>query len=146
ASLKADLVTFPKVEGDKVGEYVLDANDSVAMTARLRSGALATVVATRFATGYLNELSLSLHGTKGALKVETDGQVSSLYACLGPDMDLSRWRKVRTPAVRRNARRFADALVSGENGDPSFRRAAEIQKLIDAAFQSSASDRQVTVG
>jgi predicted dehydrogenase len=146
ASLKAELVTFPKVEGDRVGEYVLDANDSVAMTARLKSGALATVVATRFATGYLNELSLSLHGTKGALKVETDGQASSLHACLGKDIDASRWRKLRTPAVRRNARRFADALVSGENGDPSFRRAAEIQKLIDAAFQSSASDRKVAVG
>ena len=52
ASLKAELVTFPKVEGDRVGDYVLDANDSVAMTARLTSGALATIVATRFATGY----------------------------------------------------------------------------------------------
>ena len=77
-SLKADLVTFPKVEGDRVGDYVLDANDSVAMTARLRSGALATIVATRFATGHANDLTLSLHGTKGALKVETDGQDSRL--------------------------------------------------------------------
>ena len=50
-SVKADLVTFPKAEGDRIGDYVLDANDSVAMTARLKSGALATVVATRFATG-----------------------------------------------------------------------------------------------
>jgi predicted dehydrogenase len=144
-SLKAELVTFPKVEGGRVGEYVLDANDSVAMTARLKSGALATVVATRFATGYLNELSLSLHGTKGALRVETDGQESSLLACLGKDIDQSRWKKVRTPAVPRNARRFADALISGENGDPSFRRAADIQKLIDAAFESSAADRKVAI-
>jgi predicted dehydrogenase len=143
--VKAELVTFPKVEGGRVGEYVLDANDSVAMTARLKSGALATVVATRFATGYLNELSLSLHGTKGALKIVSDGQASSLHACLGTDIDQNRWKTVKTPAVRRNARRFADALISGENGDPSFRRAAEIQKLIDAAFESSASDRRVAV-
>ncbi len=121
-SLKAELVTFPKVEGDRVGEYVLDANDSVAMTARLKSGALATVVATRFATGYKNELSLSLHGTRGALRVETNGHESALFACLGENIDQNRWKKVRTPAVRRNARRFADALISGENGDPSFRR------------------------
>jgi predicted dehydrogenase len=144
-SLKADLVTFHKAEGDRVGEYLLDANDSVAMTARLKSGALATVVATRFATGYLNELSLSLHGTRGALKVETNGHESALLACLGKDVDKNRWRKVETPAARRNARRFADALLSGGNGDPSFRRAAEIQKLIDAAFESSASDRRVAV-
>jgi predicted dehydrogenase len=145
ASLKADLVTFPKGEGDRVGEYVLDANDSVAMTARLKSGALATVVATRFATGYLNDLSLSLHGTKGALKVETDGRESSLAACLGKDIEPNLWKRLATPPVRRNARRFADALVSGVNGDPSFRRAAEIQQLIDAAFESSATDRRVVV-
>jgi predicted dehydrogenase len=145
ASLKADLATFPKVEGDRVGDYVLDANDSVAMTARLKSGALATVVATRFATGHLNDLTLSLHGTKGALRVATDGTESSLHACLGKDVDKNRWAKLPTPAVRRNARRFADALASGENGDPAFRRAAEIQKLIDAAFESAASDRTVTI-
>ena len=146
ASLKAELVTFPKVEGNRVGDYVLDANDSVAMTARLKSGALATVVATRFATGYLNELSLSLHGTGGALKVETNGHLSKLSACLGKDVDRNEWRELEPPPVRRNARRFADALLSGVNGDPSFRRAAEIQKLIDAAFESSASDRRVAVG
>ena len=145
ASLKAELVTFPKVEGDRVGDYVLDANDSVAMTARLTSGALATIVATRFATGYQNELSLSLHGTKGALRVETDGKDSRLLACLGADIDKSHWKTVETPPVRRNARRFADALLSEVNGDPSFRRAADIQKLLDAAFESSVSDRKIMV-
>jgi len=144
-SLKAELVTFPKIEGGRVGDYVLDANDSVAMTARLKSGALATVVATRFATGHANDLSLSLHGTKGALKVETDGGVSRLSACLGADIDRNRWVEIETPLLKRNARRFADALLAGRNGDPSFRRAADIQKLIDAAFESSASDRRVTV-
>ena len=118
ASLKADLVTFPKVEGDRVGDYVLDANDSVAMTARLKSGALATIVATRFATGHANDLTLSLHGTKGALKVETDGQDSRLLACLGTDIDKNRWKTVETPPVRRNARRFADALSVGRQRRP----------------------------
>jgi predicted dehydrogenase len=145
ASLKAELVTFPKGDDNRVGDYVLDANDSVAMVARLQSGALATVVASRFATGYINELSLSLHGTKGALKVETDGRTSRLQACLGKDVDKAVWHEVETEPVKRNARRFADALLSETNGDPSFRRAADIQKLIDAASESSASDRKVSV-
>jgi predicted dehydrogenase len=145
ASLKADLVTFPKAEGDRIGDYVLDANDSFAMTARLGSGALATILATRYATGHANDLSLTLHGTRGALKVETDGQASSLAACLGKDIDRNRWKKLDTGPVRRNARRFADALISGVNGDPSFRRAAGIQKLIDAAFESAASSCKVTI-
>ncbi len=144
-SLKADLVTFPKAEGDRIGDYVLDANDSVAMTARLKSGALATILATRYATGHANDLTLALHGTRGALKVETDGQTSTLAACLGKDIDKNRWKKLETPPVRRNARRFADALISGINGDPSFRRAASIQKLIDAAFESAASGSKVTI-
>ena len=144
--LKADLVTFHKAEGDRIGNYVLDANDSIAMTARLGSGALATVVATRYATGHLNDLSLALHGTKGGLKVETDGTKSSLKACLGKDVDKARWKKVECPPVKRNARRFADALASGVNGDPSFRRAADIQKLIDAAFDSAASGRAAAIG
>ena len=138
-------MTFPKAEGDRIGDYRLDANDSVAMTARLARGALATIVATRYATGYTNDLSLSLHGTKGALKVETDGGASRLSACLGKDVDKARWRKLETPPVRRNARRFADALLSGVNGDPSFRRAADIQRLIDAAFDSAAAGGRVQI-
>ncbi|MDW6025289.1 Gfo/Idh/MocA family oxidoreductase [Mesorhizobium sp. BAC0120] len=144
-SVQGTLVTFPKAKGDRIGDYVLDANDSVAMTARLGSGALATILATRYATGHLNDLTLSLHGTKGALRVETDGKTSSLKGCFGKDIDGSRWKEIEFDPVRRNARRFADALVAGKNGDPSFRRAAEIQRVIDAVFESAANGRPVTL-
>ncbi|TPM36836.1 Gfo/Idh/MocA family oxidoreductase [Mesorhizobium sp. B2-3-4] len=144
-SLHADLVTFPKAEGERIGDYVLDANDSMAMTARLKSGALATIMASRYTTGHGNDLSLALHGTMGAIKVETDGKVSRLSACLGEDVDQQHWRTLTAPDVKRNARRFVDALDGGQNGDPSFRRAADIQKLIDAAFESSASKLPVSI-
>jgi predicted dehydrogenase len=144
-SLRADLVTFPKTEGERIGDYVLDANDSVAMTARLESGALATIVASRYMTGHTNDLSLALHGTKGAIKVETDGKVSRLSACVGKNVDRQRWRTIAPPDDKRNARRFADALDAGVNGDPSFRRAADMQKLIDAAFESSAANPAVAL-
>ncbi|MCZ8544324.1 Gfo/Idh/MocA family oxidoreductase [Mesorhizobium qingshengii] len=145
-SLHADLVTFPKAEGERIGDYVLDANDSVAMTARLKFGALATIVASRYTTGHANDLSLALHGTRGAIKVETDGKASHLSACLGKDVDQQRWRTLAPPDVKRNARRFADALDTGQNGDPSFRRAADMQRLIDAAIESSAARLPVTLG
>ncbi|SDA71599.1 Gfo/Idh/MocA family protein [Mesorhizobium qingshengii] len=144
-SLHADLVTFPKAEGERIGDYVLDANDSVAMTARLKSGALATIVASRYMTGHANDLSLALHGTRGAIKAETDGKASHLSACLGKDVDQQCWRTLVLPDVKRNARRFAEALDAGRNGDPSFRRAADMQKLIDAAFESSAAKLPVPV-
>ncbi|QPC86672.1 gfo/Idh/MocA family oxidoreductase [Mesorhizobium sp. NBSH29] len=145
ASLYADLAVFPKAVGDRIGDYDLDANDSVVITGRMQSGALATVTATRFATGRANDLILTLSGTKGAVRVETDGQTSKLTACLGADVDTSQWQVIETPAVKRNARRFADALHSGVNGDPSFRRAAEIQKLIDAAFASGSTGRPLPI-
>lgn len=146
ASLRADLVTFPKAEGDRIGGYTLDANDSVAITARLSAGALATVVATRFATGHANDLSLTLHGTRGALRVETDGRASTLSGCFGKDIDRMRWKKIALEPTPRNARRFVDALSSGRNGDPSFRRAAEMQRIIDAAFESDRTGRAVDLG
>ena len=98
--VQGDLATFPKAEGDRIGDYQLDANDSVAVTARLGSGALATIVATRFATGHANDLTLSLHGTKGALRVETDGKASKLSGCFGKDIDRNRWKKIETPPVK----------------------------------------------
>ncbi len=146
ASLYADLAIFPKAEGDRIGNYVLDVNDSIVITGRMLFGALVTVTATRFATGHANDLVLTVSGTKGAIKVETDGKVSKLSACLGKNVDKNAWKKIETPPVKRNARRFADALVSGVNGDPSFRRAADIQKLIDAAFESGEMRRPVTIG
>ncbi|WP_274630159.1 Gfo/Idh/MocA family protein [Arvimicrobium flavum] len=145
-SLTADLVTFPKAEGDRIGDYRLDANDSAAITARLSGGALATVVATRYATGHTNDLTLTLHGAKGALRVETNGKVSGLSACLGEGVDGARWRDVELEPTHRNACRFIDALASGVNGDPSFRRAAEIQRLIDACFESDRTGRAVSLG
>ncbi|HEY5820194.1 MAG TPA: Gfo/Idh/MocA family oxidoreductase [Mesorhizobium sp.] len=142
-TVKADLATFRKAEGDRIGDYRLDANDSFAMTGRMASGALATIVATRYATGHMNDLALALHGTKGSLKLETDGRKSKLWGCLGNDVEKFRWRKLELPQVKRNARRFADALASGVNGGLSFRRAAEMQQIIDAAFASDKSGKEI---
>ena len=112
ASLYADLATFSKAESNKIGDYVLDANDSVVINGRLESAALATITATRYATGHANDLVLTLSGTKGAIRIEADGGPSKLSACLGEDVDQNMWKEIDTPPVKRNARRFADALNS----------------------------------
>jgi len=138
--LKAHMMTFPKAKGDRIDDYVLDANDTVAMAGRLENGALLTMGATRYATGHMNDLTLGLHGTKGALQVFTDGRKSKLRGCFGKDVEKFRWRKYELPTVKRNAQRFVDALNAGVNGNPSFRRAADIQKVIDGVFASHAKD------
>lgn len=142
-ALRSDLATFHKAEGDRIGDYVLDANDSALMLTRFEGGARGTILATRFATGNRNDLTLSIFGTKGALRVETDGPGSQLFACLGEDIESFRWREIECPVVPTISERFVAAMTSGKNGDPDFRRAAEIQRLIDAAFESDSLDKAV---
>lgn len=121
--------TFHKAPGDKIGDYVLDANDSFAMTAELANGALGTIQATRFATGNFNELRVTLYGDKGALMLHTDGGESSLKVC--QDINSRDWVDVPCPPVQTTYQRFAAAVAAGKNGDPSFRRATDIQRVLD---------------
>jgi predicted dehydrogenase len=128
--------TFHKAPRDKIGKYKLDANDSFAMTAELANGALGFIQATRFATGHLNDLDVTISGDKGAVQVHTDGRNSWLKVCRGADIDAATWREVKCPAVPTTYQRFAAAVASGKNGDPSFRRAAEVQKVLDAVLKA----------
>jgi predicted dehydrogenase len=108
------------------------------MTAELKNGALGTIQATRFATGFANELSVTLFGDKGAVAIRTDGRKSSLKLCAGPDIETMTWRSVKCPPVPTTYQRFAAAVASGKNGDPDFRRAADIQRVLDALLDAGA--------
>ena len=57
-------------------------------------------------------------------------------------VDFLRYRRVTANMDER----FAEALRTGVNGDPSFRRAAEMQRIIDAAVESAESERSVSLG
>jgi predicted dehydrogenase len=137
--------TFHTAPGDKIGKYKLDANDSFAMTAELKNGAMGLIQATRFATGYANDLEVMLFGDKGAVRIQTNGRDSSLSACLGKDIDTQTWKPVKCPPVPTTYQRFAAAVASGENGDPSFRRAAEVQRVLDACL-AHGGEKLVKVG
>lgn len=145
AALHARMRTFDKADGGRIGDYRLDVNDSVAMTVEMANGALGVVHMSRYATGNLNDLNLVIHGTTGALKIWANHQDSRLSACTGADIDTASWRMVDCPQTPRNEHRFALALMSGENGQPDFRHAAEVQKLLDLAFVSDAQGRMLPV-
>jgi predicted dehydrogenase len=129
ATMAPQVKTFHKAPGDQIGKYKLDANDSFVLTAELKNGALGTIQATRFATGNFNELRVALYGDKGALKIHTDGNTSTLKVC--DDIDSMNWKVVDCPPVPTTYQRFAEAVKAGKNGDPSFRRAADIQRVLD---------------
>ncbi|HET7714512.1 MAG TPA: Gfo/Idh/MocA family oxidoreductase [Bauldia sp.] len=139
ASLSSRIKTFDKAPGDQIGQYRLDANDSAVITVELANGALGPIQATRWATGNLNDIRLSLFGDKGALRVFTDGRVSSLSICAGLDVHTQTWRDVDCPPVPTNYQRFAAAVRSGVNGDPDFRRGAALQQVLDLCFAANGS-------
>lgn len=134
ADLDCRLKTFRKADGDRIGEYVLDVNDTYLLSVELSNGAIGNVEGTRLAAGHFNDLSLSIYGTKGALTVFTNGRMSSLKGCLGQTVAENRWQEIDCPAVPTIYERFVAAIRTGGRGEPDFRRGAEIQRLIDVAL------------
>ncbi|MEF2070521.1 Gfo/Idh/MocA family protein [Consotaella aegiceratis] len=145
-ALQARLKTFDKAEGNRVGSYELDVNDSCVMTVEMENGALGVIHMSRYGTGKENDLDLMIHGETGALKVWANSTDSSLSGCLGSDIQTQTWRPIECPPTPRNAERFVLALLTGENGDPSFRHAAGVQKLLDLCFVSDAERRMLQTG
>ena len=143
--ISARLKTFHKAPGDKIGKYVLDANDATLLHGELGNGALVSIEISRFMTGHLNDSRLEMHGTDGALRVWTDGHQSTLHACLGKDVKNAKWKKIKLDDTPTNYRRFIDALISGKNGMPAFEDAARSQQVIDACFESEKTGGRVAI-
>jgi predicted dehydrogenase len=132
------LQTFDKAPGGRIGDYILDANDSATMQLRLANGALGTVAATRFATGHLNDLRLRLYGQAGGLEVSFENAVSRLRASLGDDVRTGTWREIDCPPVPTIYQRFIAAIRGEGVADPDFARGALLQRLLDTAEASAA--------
>lgn len=135
--VSARLVTFEKAEGGRIGDYVLDANDSATMQLRLEGGALGVVHATRFASGHLNDLRLRIYGDLGGLEVGFERAESRLRACLGADLQAATWRDVECPAVPTVYERFIAAIRGEGEAIPDFARGAQLQRLLDRAEESA---------
>lgn len=144
-SVSARLKTFTALKGKKVGEYTLDANDSAIMNVEFANGALGVIHTTRWATGYPNSLFLRLHGTKGALRIDLDKSPTSLEVSLGKDIHKFAWKTIKALETRSTYERFIAAIRSGQNGEPDFVRGAQIQKALDACFESDRIGKAVRV-
>ena len=141
----ARMKAFDKAPGNKIGEYDLDANDSFTMTAEFTNGAMGVIHASRWATGHLNELRLRVHGDKGALEVIHRLDKSSLRACLQEDVEKAVWREIEVDPVETNYQKFITAIRSGYAQEPSFRHAANLQKILDLAMLTEVERRELVV-
>lgn len=138
-SVQARLKTFHKAPGDRIGDYDLDANDSATMNVEFSNGALGVIHASRFMTGYTNDLKLAVFGTQGALEVHHSLQGTTLRLCSGPDVHTQTWRSAAVPPVETNHRRFVTAVIAQKSCEPSFRRGADLQRVLDLCQSPEAS-------
>jgi len=135
-SVHCRLKTFGKAEGDRIGAYGLDANDSFVMSLEFDGGAIGVVHASRWMTGYANAMKLGVYGTKGGMEIWFESEKMGLRVCAGADVNTQTWRDVEAPPVPNTYETFIDAVRRGETLEPSFRRATELQHVLDLAFES----------
>jgi predicted dehydrogenase len=136
AKVSARLHTFDKAPGNRIGDYTLDANDSATLQVQLANGAIGVVHMSRMATGYLNDLHLRVHGTKGAVEVWGNGRDSKLRGCLGDDMKDGTFRDLPFDPVKTNYARFIDCIRTGTPANPDFARGAALQRVLDLSVES----------
>jgi predicted dehydrogenase len=139
----ARLKTFDKAPGNKIGEYDLDANDSFTMAVDFNNGALGVIHATRWATGHFNELRLRVYGERGGVEVQHRHDGSKLLVCLGENADKGVWEEMAVEPVLTNYQRFAGAVRAGKNQEPSFRHAANLQRVLDLAMVSDGERKEL---
>jgi predicted dehydrogenase len=137
-SLQARLKTFAKAPGNTIGEYPLDANDSASLSVEFANGALGVIHTSRFMTGHANDLMLAIFGSRGGLNLQHGLDSTTLSLCSGSDINNLAWRRVVAEPVETNHRKFVTAVLNRAPADPSFRRGADLQKIIDTCYTKAA--------
>lgn len=135
------LKTFPKAPGNRLGEYVLDANDSAVLTVEFGNGAAGVIHTTRWAAGYKNRLALLLCGTRGAIRMDSDHGSDSYEICAGRHLDRAQWKRVTCKPVPTTYQIFIRAIRTGAPYEPDFARGLEIQEVLESCFISHARNR-----
>ncbi len=139
------LRAFDKAPGNRIGDYPLDANDSAVMTVEFANGALGVIHTSRWVGGHANRLFLKLAGTKGTLEIDSERSTTSYRVCRGRDLDRAQWREVPAPPRPSIYERFIRSIRTGRPEQPDFARGAEIQRAVDACFESDRLRRPVTL-
>ncbi|MFK7894096.1 MAG: Gfo/Idh/MocA family protein [Granulosicoccus sp.] len=145
SGLHCRLQTFDKAPFNSIGEYQLDANDSCVLNIELENGALGVVHMSRFYSGFMNDLEMSIHGTSGALKLTTGENGDKLLACIGTDLQHNRFEPIAVEAQPDTFKRFVDALQNGTTDLADFAHATKLQRYLDACFRSHDAGQWLTI-
>ncbi len=139
------LKAFPKAPGNKIGKYKLDANDSATLNVEFENGALGVIHTSRWVGGHANRLFLKISGTLGSIELDSDRSTDSYRICRGKDLDTNSWKEVKCKRLPNNYQRFVTAIRTSSQGEADFARGAEVQRVLDACFESEKSRRPVRI-
>lgn len=140
------LRAFPKAPGNRIGDYKLDANDSALIQAEFTNGALGVIHTSRWIAGHPNRLFLKISGTLGTLEIDSERSTDSYRICAGGDVDTATWKEKTCRPVPTIYQKFISAIRDPKfDATPDFARGAEIQKVLDACFESDSSRAPVRV-
>ncbi len=144
-SVNCKLKTFDKGIDNTMGGYELDANDSAIITAEFTNGALGTIHTTRWAQPHLNSLRLNVYGDKASIEIDLDESYSSLKISRILGRKAMPWETLDCGVTPTNFERFIRAVESGSQDQADFARGAEIQRVLDACFESDQKDKTVVL-
>lgn len=146
-SVDCRLQTFDKgIDGNRIGPYVLDANDSFVSTVRLAGGGLGTVHATRWATGHNNSLRVRVFGDEGAVMVDLDRAYDRWWVVKGKKaMRAAEWQEMKAKPTPNQYQRFIKSVRTGTNDVCDFGVGAKVQAYLDASLRSDHAGRAVAV-
>ena len=147
AEITCRLRTFDKgVKGNRIGPYMLDANDSFVSTVSLAAGGLGTVHATRWATGQLNSVRIRVFGDEGAVEVDLDHSLDVYRVSRSTGrIRATQWKEVRCRRTPSQYERFISAVRAGRSDVCNFENGAKVQAYLDASMISDQEKRPVKV-
>ena len=146
AEISCRLQSFPKgVPGNRLGEYILDANDSFAAALLFHNRALGVIHSSRWATGHLNSLRFRVYGTKGAIELDLDRSYDEFRFCGGKDVHKAEWKTIKCRPTPNMYQRFINAIRSGKNDPSDFANGLKVQAYLHASFLSAKKNRAVKV-
>jgi predicted dehydrogenase len=140
-------------------------DDAAVFTARLRSGALASFEATRFATGRKNQLRIELNGDRGSLAFDLE-RLNELQFCdRGDDPVEAGFRRILVTEAghpylsgwwppghvlgwehtfTHQVRDLVAAIATATDPAPSFQDGLQVQRVLAAVEQSAAREASWT--
>jgi predicted dehydrogenase len=138
-SIFCRLKTFDKgMKNNRIGEYILDANDSFVSNVTFENGAIGTIHSSRWATGHHNSLRCRVYGDKGAVEVDLDSGWQQYKVIAGKEaMMKANWKVVQGKPTPNNHLRFVTAIKTGKNDVSNFKNGCKIQAYLHYSVLSN---------